>query len=194
MSNDLRANVEVADPRAIRNESRLIDIDQVRELSVLILRLEALSAAPSIRRPASPVLSPTSPTSPRTPSVRSPPGPVGPPTAQNPLIPPAYLGPSIREEMTDEELTLIIESLTTRAENSMSTLVIISKRIAWSCADYAVFQTHGRLRLGHGGTRAGNKDRSKIDPARLGHDEWCHALGVAVTGLFVVSHHPRTLV
>jgi adenylate cyclase len=125
ISNDLRANVEVADPRAIRNESRLIDIDQVRELSTLILRLEALSAASPPQLPSSPVLSPTSPTSPRTPSTRSQTVPIT--QSSHPVtVPPAFLGPAIREEMTDEELTMIIESLTTRAENSMSTLVRFS--------------------------------------------------------------------
>jgi hypothetical protein len=37
--------------------------------------------------------------------------------------PPAHLGPQIRDDMTDEELAVIIESLTTRIENCLSTLV-----------------------------------------------------------------------
>jgi adenylate cyclase len=128
MSNDIRANVEVHDPRAIRNESRLIDIEQVRELSTLILRLEALSVAstPLPHLPSSPALSPADPTSPRTPMTRSHPSGTPASAVQNQFtIPPAFLGPAIREEMTDEELTMIIESLTTRAENCMSTLVSI---------------------------------------------------------------------
>ncbi len=38
-------------------------------------------------------------------------------------MPPPHLGPTIKEDMTDDELGIIIESLTTRIENSMSTLV-----------------------------------------------------------------------
>lgn len=34
-----------------------------------------------------------------------------------------HLGPHIRDDMTDEELCVVIESLVTRIENSMSTLV-----------------------------------------------------------------------
>lgn len=36
---------------------------------------------------------------------------------------PIHLGPAIRDDMTDEELGIIIESLTTRIENCLSTLV-----------------------------------------------------------------------
>ncbi len=39
-------------------------------------------------------------------------------------MPPAvFLGPSIRDDMGDEELMLILESLAARLENALSTLV-----------------------------------------------------------------------
>lgn len=122
-SNDIRANVEVHDPRALHAEPRHIDIEQVRELSALALRLEALSAAhhrvqPQPQPPQSPGVSPAAAVeaSPKALTVR-------PPHSPQTHTPPAYLGPAIREEMTDDELTIIIESLTTRIENTMSTLV-----------------------------------------------------------------------
>lgn len=136
MSNDIRANVEVNNPRILHAEPRLIDIDQVHELAALALRLEALSAAhhkhhtTSSIQPmapvtvASPAVSPSVETSasPKTLTIRT-------PTATNTIsavVPPVYLGPAIREDMTDEELAIIIESLTTRIENTMSTLVCFS--------------------------------------------------------------------
>ena len=128
ISNDIRANVEVTDPRTIHSVSRQIDIDQVHELAALALRLEALSAIhhrPSPQSqlshtPGSPAGSPGAglDPSPKTLTVRPPPT-----TASQQLVPPSYLGPSIRGDMTDEELSLIIDSLTTRIENTMSTLV-----------------------------------------------------------------------
>jgi adenylate cyclase len=117
ISNDIRANVEVNDPRTSHVGHRSIDIEQVKELSTVILRLEALSAAQPTPVPSMPI-SPGGPTSPRTPTAR--PAVIHP---AQPVVPPAYLGPCIREDMTDEELTLIIESLATRAENAMSTMV-----------------------------------------------------------------------
>lgn len=112
ISGDLRANVEVHDARAVVAEPRQIDIEEVRELSKLVLRLEAVSAA-NLPVPGSPVMSPTME---MTPSRRSNMRGVR-------LPPPVYLGPNIKDDMTDDELSLIIESLTTRLENTMSTLV-----------------------------------------------------------------------
>lgn len=114
ISNDIRANVEVNDPRTFHPVTRIIDIEQVRELSTLILRLEALSAAH--HTPHS-----LDPTSPKIGSARL---AVTTSTSQSHFpAPPSFLGPCIRDDMTDEELTLIIESLTTRAENTVSTMV-----------------------------------------------------------------------
>ena len=117
ISNDIRANVEV-NAHTFHSASRSIDIDQVKELSALILRLEALSAA----QHDVPNTAPADPTSPKLGSARL---AVTTSTQVHGLhpAPPSYLGPSIRDDMTDEELTLIIESLTTRAENTVSTLV-----------------------------------------------------------------------
>jgi hypothetical protein len=41
---------------------------------------------------------------------------------QDPL-PAVYLGPQIREDMTDDELLVVMESLVTRMENSLSSIV-----------------------------------------------------------------------
>jgi len=95
VSDSLRANVEVNTSKTFPSE-RLIDIEEVKELSLLTLRLEALCS--------------TSVT-------------IASPRKGHPVQPNALLGPTIREEMNDEELGVIIESLTTRIENSMSTLV-----------------------------------------------------------------------
>lgn len=116
ISNDIRANVEVNDPRTFHPVTRIIDIEQVRELSTLILRLEALSAAHHTPHPPA-----SEPTSPKIGSARL---AVTTSTSQtHAATPPSFLGPCIRDDMTDEELTLIIESLTTRAENTVSTMV-----------------------------------------------------------------------
>jgi adenylate cyclase len=48
-------------------------------------------------------------------------------------VPVVHLGPQIKDDMTDEELAVIIESLTTRVENCMSTLVSISFPSRVSC-------------------------------------------------------------
>lgn len=118
LSSDLRANVEVGDARTpVYRAPRTIDIIEVRDLVQLTLRLEALCStslassssltSPSI--PLSPVVNPES-----TPSKRK--TKVSPP-------PPSFLGPNIVDEMDDAELGVIIESMTTRVENCLSTLV-----------------------------------------------------------------------
>lgn len=100
ISNEIRAEVEVNDARKAAERQRSVDIDQVCQLSDIVLRLEAVCSC-----------NPT-PSSPgESPKVMR-------------LHPPAsYLGPTIREDMNDEELWTIIESLVGRIENAMSTLV-----------------------------------------------------------------------
>jgi adenylate cyclase len=113
----------VHDVRALISEPRQIDIEEVRELSKLVLRLEALTTNAS----ASAVIASMPPGSP--PPMSPVPGMEMTPSRRSHthrgvrLPPPTYLGPSIKDEMNDDELTLIIESLTTRLENTMSTLV-----------------------------------------------------------------------
>ncbi|KAK8853425.1 hypothetical protein IAR55_004131 [Kwoniella newhampshirensis] len=121
ISNELRAEVEVNDARKLAEEQRVIDIEKVRQLANIALRLEAIC---SIKADSS--SPPTSPTSAHsfqrdvsTAVVRG--GGSGKTTLG---IPPSHLGPSIREDMSDEELTVVIESLTGRVENAMSTLYI----------------------------------------------------------------------
>ena len=119
-SNELRADVEVNAPRSLPMIGpRLIDIDEVRELSKLTLRLEALCSQTATSGPVSPISPLTATTSMEmTPSKR---------IAKGVRIPPpSHLGPAIREEMSDSDLAEIVESLTTRIENCTSTLVSIS--------------------------------------------------------------------
>lgn len=148
---DLNANVEVTEVKITVPRMRLIDIEQVRQLSKLVLRLEAVSsgssstsaaaAGPGASAPgmasrqtsrqvaASPT--PSRPVSPRLDAVVS--APLSPtavsrrmqhgPSRGVRLPPPSYLGPRIEEDMGDEELEGIIEALTGRAENCLSTLV-----------------------------------------------------------------------
>ena len=122
-SGDLRANVEVADPRSLL-PARQIDIEEVRELCHVVLRLEQLCAYQQQQYLEPPSPNPSSP--------RLPPSALKEPMASKRQtlmlsrpkhVPPAYLGPHIRDDMDDDELMAIIESLTTRLENSMATLV-----------------------------------------------------------------------
>lgn len=140
--------------------SRSIDIEQVKELSTLVLRLEALSAAqhnPPIPAP------PSDPTSPKIGSARL---AVTTSTQSVPQMtsPPSYLGPCIREDMTDEELTLIIESLTTRAENTMSTLVCYNVQSEGE-ADMQYFKHLG----GFSSVLAALEQATKTDPRLILH-------------------------
>jgi adenylate cyclase len=117
-SNELRANVEKADSRSLITGPRSIDIEEVRELSKLVLRLEALSSVVDAHAPSSSPL--VSPTIEMTPSRRT-------HTTRGFRLPPqSFLGPHIKEDMNDEELAVVIESLTTRIENVTSTLVSLS--------------------------------------------------------------------
>lgn len=107
ISDDLRANVEVNAARTFGADQRQISIEEVRQLSTLTLRLEALSASRAVTFA----------------KVKS-------KTAGEPdervirvAVPHAHLGPSIQDDVTDEELAGIIDSLTTRIENSLSSLV-----------------------------------------------------------------------
>nr|XP_019043899.1 adenylate cyclase [Kwoniella bestiolae CBS 10118]OCF22829.1 adenylate cyclase [Kwoniella bestiolae CBS 10118] len=107
MSNDLRAEVEVNDAR--KTEQRMIDLEQVKDLSLITLRLEAICNLE---------LGGMAGTS--TVSKRG--------TANSGVltlpVPNLSLGPTIREDMNDDELMLIIESLTGRCENALSTLYL----------------------------------------------------------------------
>jgi len=168
-SNDLRANVEVNDGKAQSVAvPRQINIEEVRELSMLTLRLEALcTAQPITPSPGSPI-APLPPGMEMTPSKR----------AQKiiRIPPPVYLAPAIRDDMDDDELTEIIESLTTRIENSMSTMVssffvaVLNKLTV-----DLVYQTSGRVRIGTRSTRTSNADRPETHGTCHGADERCHA-------------------
>lgn len=110
ISDDLRANVEVNAARTFGAEQRQISIDEVRQLSSLTLRLESLSASKTL------VTAKVKSKAPGETEER----------AVRVVAPAAHLGPSIQDDVTDEELCVIIESLATRIENSLSTLVSLT--------------------------------------------------------------------
>ncbi|WWC91945.1 uncharacterized protein L201_006897 [Kwoniella dendrophila CBS 6074] len=142
VSNDIRAEVEVNDPR--KQEQRMIDIEQVKELSSITLRLESLcnlgsllsndvlesnSSLKSLSPPSSPNINITTSgntdrelslqrrdTNPNTSTTTH--------KGKSPLPINVNLGPVIRDDMNDEELLIIIESLTGRCENALSTLYL----------------------------------------------------------------------
>lgn len=158
ISNDLRANVEVNDDRTLSTTGpRLIDIDEVRELSQLTLRLEALCSAQSVIRPPPP----DSPVMPTSPGMESPSSKRAQLKAIR-LPPPAYLGPAIREDMQDDELAGIIESLTTRIENCLSTMVRWSPTVPeFSLTGGIVYQASRRVLIGARGAGTGDGHRSE---------------------------------
>nr|XP_031860394.1 uncharacterized protein CI109_004284 [Kwoniella shandongensis]KAA5527466.1 hypothetical protein CI109_004284 [Kwoniella shandongensis] len=123
ISNDLRAEVEVNDARKLAEEERVIDIEKVRQLANITLRLEAIcSMKPDNVTSMGTGSPPTSPTSAHSFQKEVSSAVVRGKTKLG--TPPIHLGPTIRQDMSDEELTVIIESLTGRVENAMSTLYI----------------------------------------------------------------------
>ncbi len=81
-------------------------------------------------------------------------------------MPPAvFLGPSIRDDMGDEELMLILESLAARLENALSTLVrpTASSPLRLCGLTAVVLQATGRLLPRPGRARTGHEDRPQID-------------------------------
>lgn len=121
--------VKPASPLMIRDPNH-INIDHVRHLVSICLRLENLTSPSTI------ILSPstTITTTPLSPRLLASPQSGSIDERNGGMIkrsspPPAFLGPAVREDMTDEELSLIIESLTTRIENSVSTLVNTDEKI-----------------------------------------------------------------
>ena len=192
-SNDLRANVEVNDPRSLIAGPRQIDINEVRDLVKVVLRIEAVcnmsSLASAHVAPGSPVPnSPVATMSPLSPTL----GNAGAglettSTRRNHahtnsdsqivahhrgvrLPPPAYLGPSIQDEMGDEELLVVVESLTTRLENAMSSIVSCMVEpmvlVWWIPKLMAVSQASWRVHDGSSGFGTSYEDRSEIDCSR----------------------------
>lgn len=135
LSAQIRKDVETHAPKVYGGEDRIIDIDELRQLVQVCLRLEAVSAAAHqvpMLRPTSPASLTTSPSQKaltRSGSVKR--------TNTAPLPPigaAAFLGPRISEEMSDEELVGAFMSITGRIENSISTLVSLLRficSIAW---------------------------------------------------------------
>lgn len=124
----LRANVEVNEQRTFASER---SIEEARQVSSILLRLEALCALdhPSPADRAGVTSPPHAPerlslTSTRKsisgPSVL---GPQGGGPQPKPQGPNPHLGPTIRENMTEDEIIEILGSMTTRIENCLSTLV-----------------------------------------------------------------------
>lgn len=113
MSTQLRENVEVNSARLYGGEDRVISLDDVKQLVVLCVRLESLSAGKvfgdrQTHMEASPALNDAA-------IIRQ----------QAARWHAAHtFGPTVSAEMTDEELMAIIESLTTRIENALSTMYL----------------------------------------------------------------------
>lgn len=148
ISSNINSTVEVQ-PTPLYHP-RHIDIEEVRRLVSICLRLEQVSSGQPRSPPQSPHLShspmlPRSPVSPMRESSLVHTVPLGapitpmasrvhrqsfhiddPPVRRHNL----HLGPVIREDMTDEELVLVIESLVTRLENSMSSIVSVCQVVA----------------------------------------------------------------
>lgn len=144
LSSELRANVEVNDARVFVQE-RHIDLDEVKQIVGLTLRLEALCGPQAAAHAHHHAQHPEGLTSGQV-TPHPPAGGAHTPHHHSHLaphanlltaemvaapskrlrarfMPPAHLGPQIRDDMSDEELAVILESLTTRMENSLSTLV-----------------------------------------------------------------------
>ncbi|WVN89993.1 uncharacterized protein L203_105224 [Cryptococcus depauperatus CBS 7841] len=103
ISNEIRPEVEVNDIRKVSGKQRIIDLEQVHQLANIALRLEAVCTC-NLKSEFSGEASPSRPA--------------------RMSIPPSFLAPSIREDMIDEELYTIVESLVGRIENAMSTLYL----------------------------------------------------------------------
>ncbi|WWC64833.1 uncharacterized protein I303_107447 [Kwoniella dejecticola CBS 10117] len=152
MSNEIRADVEVNERKT---EQRMIDLEQVKELSSITLRLEAIcnlcecadESASNTTTSMSPPGSPSPRDAPHLPHSHShththphshththahahqhsPPKKEGSGNSsgsKKTVNINVHLGPTIRDDMNDEELLIIIESLTTRCENAFSTLYL----------------------------------------------------------------------
>lgn len=107
----LRENVEVNNARLYGGEDRLISLDEVKQLVILCVRLEALSQGRVFGDRAAPQQ--TMPTSNGSALPQ-----------QAAITHAAYnLGPTVSAEMTDEDLVAVIDSLTIRIENALSTMV-----------------------------------------------------------------------
>ncbi|WVF67290.1 hypothetical protein IAT40_002041 [Kwoniella sp. CBS 6097] len=132
-SNEIRAEVEVNDSR--KPEQRMIDIEEVRELSSLTLRLEAVCNLGHTPPPSSPSTHTrdltggghghghTNATGTNRDRERE--RDHSQAAAKKSMPPPhVHLGPVIKEDASDEELLIIIESLTGRVENALSTLYL----------------------------------------------------------------------
>jgi len=125
LSAQIRKDVESHAPKVYGGEDRVVDLDELRQLAQLCLRLESVAATafqqPNLKVPNSPRSVEASPNGKglvRTSSLkRQHPAPI-------PMLGiTAFLGPRISEEMSDEELVATLMSITGRIENSISTLV-----------------------------------------------------------------------
>jgi hypothetical protein len=126
LSTQLRENVEVNSARLYGGEDRVISLDEVKQLVVLCVRLESLSAGEVFGNRLDAADDSASLT--EAAAIKQ----------QAARWHAAYtFGPTVSAEMTDEELTAIIESLTTRIENAMSTLVSEERGVLLDCGEGA---------------------------------------------------------
>ncbi|KAJ9098891.1 hypothetical protein QFC19_006230 [Naganishia cerealis] len=163
VSTQLRKDVEVKQPKLYGGEDRVINVEEVRHLSSLVFRLEALSASkmsaerhramtqttlappPILLEPTIGSVTAATSTAMSTPNslligtldvsldgiANQPATAIRAISPSNLLHPASYLGPRVSEEMTDEELVAVLESLLIRLENALSTLVSSSPSAVW---------------------------------------------------------------
>lgn len=134
MSDETRKDAEAQEPKVYGGEDRIIDLDDLRQISHLCLRLEAVAAAVNtslaskqmVHSPRPDDMSPGArSTSGSHPMRRS-------NTAQaNALATTMHLGPKITEEMSNDELLTVLLSLSARVENVLSTLVSHPLFMVW---------------------------------------------------------------
>lgn len=126
LDNDINRSAEAAPIPGFAREPNLIHVEEVRQLAMYALRIEALTSPfryYDLHPSSTPIVSPFG--SPQLNGLDENGHMVIKPPKSAKRLPPPHLGPGIDDDMTDEDLLVVIDSLTTRIENSMSTLVCL---------------------------------------------------------------------
>jgi hypothetical protein len=116
MSAQIQSDVDAHAPKIYGGEDRIIDLDDLRHLAQLCLRLEAVAAGYTEQ------VSSTYPQISQDQTSSQSPVLVKRLTNTQPILS-VQLGPRISEEMSDDELVIVLTSLTGRIENAISSLV-----------------------------------------------------------------------
>lgn len=126
MTAETRKDAEAQGPKVYGGEERILNLDDLRQVSHLCLRLEAVAATISSPITTTPLIASPVPDdmSPGGRSIASAHAMKRSNTAQlHALTSTMHLGPKISEEMSNDELLTILLSLSARIENVLSTLV-----------------------------------------------------------------------